>query len=296
MSSGRSGSRWFPPHGVFAAVSTAVTAKAQPDVARCKEHWRSVIAAGAHGICPFGTTGEGVGFSRDTKIAVLNTIASDIAPAKMMPVVGACALEDAIALVAHACEIGCRGVLVTPPFFYKMPSEEGVYAFYASLIDAVADSRLQMLVYNIPQLTGVVIEHAVVRRLTNAYPETVVGIKDSCGKLAWTLDYILETLRAGGSGTVTGMGNMNSRALREVFDRYKEPAGLDLCRTAGDIHLVVEKYGGVPAMKSVIAHYTHDPQWADVTPPLTRLSSARQRNLIAQLEAARFAWALTTSV
>jgi 4-hydroxy-tetrahydrodipicolinate synthase len=299
------------PHGLFAAVSTAVTAKARPDVARCKEHWRSVIAAGAHGICPFGTTGEGVAFSRDTKIAVLNAIASDIAPSKMMPVVGACALEDAIVLVSHACEIGCPAVLVTPPFFYKMPCEDGVYAFYASLIDAVANSRLQIFLYNIPQLTGVVIEHAVVRRLRSAYREAVIGIKDSCGKLEWTLAYIREfpdlavftgtdhhivdTLRAGGGGAVTGMGNINPRALRGVFDHYNESAGVELCRTAGEIHLVVEKYGGVPAMKSVIAHYSRDAQWAHVTAPLTTLPPERQRSLIAELEAAGFSWPLSTS-
>lgn len=297
------------PRGLFAAVSTAVTTTARPDLGRCKEHWRNVISAGAHGICPFGTTGEGVAFSRETKIAVLNTIVRDIAPEKIMPVVGVCALEDAIALVRHAGEIGCPGVLVTPPFFYKTPAEEGVYAFYAGLIDAVASSRLRMFLYNIPQLTGVVIEHAVVQRLTRAYSQAVVGIKDSCGKLDWTLAYvrafpqlavftgtdqhIVATLRAGGGGAVTGMGNINSRALREVFDRSNELAGEELGRTAGEIHLVVEKYGGVPAMKSVIAHYLRDSPWADVTPPLTRLPPERQRNLLAELEAAGFSWPLS---
>ena len=52
-------------------------------------------------------------------------------------------------------------------------------AFYAGLIDAVADARLRLYLYHIPQFSGVPVSPAVVDRLAHGYPGVVAGVKDS---------------------------------------------------------------------------------------------------------------------
>jgi 4-hydroxy-tetrahydrodipicolinate synthase len=36
----------------------------------------------------------------------------------------------------------------------------------------------------------------------------------------------------------------------------------------------------IPALKAVVAHYSKDPQWATVRPPLTELTAAQAKNVI----------------
>lgn len=55
------------------------------------------------------------------------------------------------------------------------------------MIETVGDSRLQVVLYHIPQVSDVPTGHdlvaRLVARLVAAFPGTVVGIKDSAGKI-----------------------------------------------------------------------------------------------------------------
>ena len=65
-----------------------------------------------------------------------------------------------------------------PPFYYKPVDDDGLFAAYAEIIERVGNSSLKILLYHIPQNTGVPITLDLIDRLTQAYPGTVVGIKD----------------------------------------------------------------------------------------------------------------------
>jgi 4-hydroxy-tetrahydrodipicolinate synthase len=52
-----------------------------------------------------------------------------------------------------------------PPFFQKGVSEQGVVDAYAYVIDRVADPRLRIVLYHLPQLSGVVLEHSVTAQM-----------------------------------------------------------------------------------------------------------------------------------
>ena len=56
---------------------------------------------------------------------------------KLMPGTGACSLSDAIVLTKHAVDLGCGGVLMLPPFYYKAPSEDGLFRFFAEAIEEI---------------------------------------------------------------------------------------------------------------------------------------------------------------
>ena len=113
-----------------------------------------LFAAGVDGIALFGTTGEGQSFSVAQRRRGLDALlAAGIPPQRVVAGTGCAAIADTIELTRHAVGSGCAGALVLPPFFFKGLSDEGIYASYARLIDGVADARLRLYLYHIPQVT-----------------------------------------------------------------------------------------------------------------------------------------------
>ncbi|WP_304168712.1 4-hydroxy-tetrahydrodipicolinate synthase [Phenylobacterium aquaticum] len=137
------------------------------------------IAGGVHGVVPVGTTGETSTLSHDEHRRVVELCVKTVAG--RVPVVagaGSNSTAEAIELVRHAKTVGADAALVVTPY-YNRPSQEGLYAHYAAINDAV---QLPVLVYNVPSRTSVDISDAVLIRLSKL--PNIVGIKDATGDMA----------------------------------------------------------------------------------------------------------------
>ena len=53
-------------------------------------------------------------------------------------------------LSQEALALGAPGVLALPPFYYKGVSDDGLFRFFAELIERVGDDRLRVFLYHIP--------------------------------------------------------------------------------------------------------------------------------------------------
>ena len=73
-------------------------------------------------------------------------------------------------MTAHATRLGCAGVLMLPPFYYKGVPDEGLFRIFAEVIERVGDDRLRVYLYHIPPVSQVPITLALVERLLKAYP------------------------------------------------------------------------------------------------------------------------------
>ena len=69
---------------------------------------------------------------------------------------------DTVALTQKAMEIGAAGVLMLPPFYYKPVTDEGLFDAYSAVIDPIADNRLRIYLYHIPQISGVPITFGLI--------------------------------------------------------------------------------------------------------------------------------------
>ena len=87
---------------------------------------------------------------------------SGIPGAALIPGTGCCALPDTVALTQKAMEIGAAGVLMLPPFYYKPVTDEGLFDAYSAVIDRIADNRLRIYLYHIPQISGVPITFGLI--------------------------------------------------------------------------------------------------------------------------------------
>ena len=136
------------------------------------------IVGGVHGLVPVGTTGETATLSHDEHRRVVELCVATAAG--RVPVVagaGSTSTAEAIELVRHAKTVGADGALVVTPY-YNRPSQEGLYAHYRAINDAV---QLPVLIYNVPARTSVDISNETLARLSKL--PNMVGIKDATGDM-----------------------------------------------------------------------------------------------------------------
>src|SRR5689334_6485924 len=137
------------------------------------------IAAGVHGLVPVGTTGETSTLSHDEHRRVVELcVATARGRRPVIAGAGSNSTDEAIELVRHAKTIGADAALVVTPY-YNRPSQEGLYAHYAAINDAV---QLPVLVYNVPTRTSVDISNETLARLAKL--PNIVGVKDATGDLS----------------------------------------------------------------------------------------------------------------
>jgi 4-hydroxy-tetrahydrodipicolinate synthase len=178
------------------------------------------IKGGVHGLVPVGTTGETSTLSHDEHRRVVELCVKTAAG--RVPVVagaGSNSTDEAIELARHAKTVGADAALVVTPY-YNRPSQEGLYAHYRAINDAV---QIPVLVYNVPARTSVDISNETLARLAKL--PNIVGIKDATGDLArasvqrlqcgedWVLlsgndDVALGYLAHGGHGCISVTANV----------------------------------------------------------------------------------------
>ncbi|HEY5789243.1 MAG TPA: dihydrodipicolinate synthase family protein [Gammaproteobacteria bacterium] len=284
-------------------VATPFDPGLAPDVDAFVAHCRWLLEQGADGLAVFGTTSEATSLGVDERIALLEAlVAAGIPAARLMPGTGTCALGDSVRLTAHAVGLGCGGVLMLPPFYYKGVGEEGLYASFAEVIERVGDARLRLYLYHIPPVAQVGIPLTVLARLCAAYPQALAGIKDSSGDWAHTARllaefpqlavfpgseaFLLDGLRHGGAGCITATGNVNPAGIRAVFAQWQSAGAEALQERAGAVRRSVQAYPLIAAVKALLARIHAAPGWARVRPPLEALPQQRVAALCAEAAAA----------
>jgi 4-hydroxy-tetrahydrodipicolinate synthase len=296
----------FAIGGVWSAVATPLDAALSPDRAKLDAQCRWLIDNGCDGIALLGTTGEANSFSVSERKAILEgVIEGGIAPEQLAPGVGVAAIPETVELTKHALGLGVTRVVMLPPFYYKNVPDDGVFDAYSRIIDGVADSRLKVVLYNFPQQSGVPLSLDLVARLIAAFPDTVVGIKDSTGKLDNTLGYcgldenfavmvgadplLNQVLQAGGAGCITAVSNLCAPDLRVVYDGWDDPSrATDVAKAQARLEgwrAVSTAYGTqLPAIKALLALRDGDAGWNRLRPPLMPLSAEQQVDIRTQIE------------
>jgi 4-hydroxy-tetrahydrodipicolinate synthase len=287
--------------GIWPALMTPLDAGDAIDPAKFAAHARALLDAGCGGVTPFGTTGEGPSFSVAERQAAVDALVAGGVPAgRILVSVSCAALPDTIALTKHAQDAGAWGVLLMPPFFFPNVSGTGVIDAYARVIDATLDRALRVVLYHIPQVSGVGLSHGVIAELLRRYPERIVAIKDSAGDRAHALGLAAAFMpplgvhvghepdlpalaRRGSRGAVSGLANFMPRIVARLVN---EP---DAARTADDlarIERLLERLGGyalIPALKGIMAALTGDRAWLRVRAPLLALDAERYDALRAEI-------------
>ncbi len=288
--------------GVLAPILTPFDETGAPDAERLVAHARHLLAEGCTGLVAFGTTSEATSLGLEERMSLLEAmLAGGIAPEALMVGTGTPAIPDTVRLARHALSLGCTAQLMLPPYYYKAVHDDGLFESFARVIEEVADSRLRIHLYHIPPVAQVGFSAPLVGRLVAAFPETVVGLKDSSGDFtlssalleahpgfrvyAGSEKFLLDNLRAGGAGCITATANIFPRLIRRLLDTWQDASADALQEAITALRRDVSAQPLIPFLKAWMANRLGDAAWSHPRPPLMALEPEQAARAIAALKA-----------
>ncbi|QQA41941.1 dihydrodipicolinate synthase family protein [Pelagovum pacificum] len=286
--------------GLWPPAATPFRADLSVDTAALVRHCETLLADGASGLAPLGTTSEANSLTLEERREVLDALLAAIPAKKLMPGTGACALGDAIALSGHAARAGCAGVLLLPPFFYKGVGDDGLYEYVARVIDGVSDDRLRVYLYHIPQMAGVGWSLDLIARLRTDFPDIVVGLKDSSGDWDNTSAiieanpgfavfpaneaHLSDAIPLGAAGCISATANVNAGGISSLIAALQSGKdATELQKDATHKRLAVTAGPLIPGIKALLGLSYSDADWSIVRPPLTAMGRADAEALQAKM-------------
>jgi 4-hydroxy-tetrahydrodipicolinate synthase len=184
-------------------------------------------------------------------------------------------------------------VLLAPPFYFKGPGDEGLFRWFAAVLERCRSPR-EVILYHIPTVTLVPISSSLVGRIDRVFPGLVGGVKDSSGDWATTERLLgdhphlhilvgderllARNIRHGGSGAINGFSNFCARQLLPMVEDGTEVPGI-----AALVDLVL-RHPVTPAVKALVAHRYGDDGFLATAPPLEPVGPAAQAELGAALD------------
>ncbi|MCX6660778.1 MAG: 4-hydroxy-tetrahydrodipicolinate synthase, partial [Candidatus Bathyarchaeota archaeon] len=246
----------FRPEGVMPALVTPLTDDGnEVDESRLRSLVDYVVGQGVSALVPCGTTGEFQNLAIDERKRVIEIVV-DQANGKV-PVIagtGQSGTKLTIESTRHAKDVGATAALVVTPYYHK-PMDRGIYEHYRTLAEAV---DLPIILYNIPQATGVNLSWQMVEDLVEI--PNIIGLKDSSGELRYMLsvlektgsrlsvlcghdEVVLPALAAGASGMILASANFIADLWIKVYDAVEKG---DL-KTARETQMKIQKIGRIIA-------------------------------------------------
>lgn len=291
--------------GVLSPVVTPFKHDLSPDPEKLVQHCRWLLSQNV-GLAVFGTTSEANSLSVEEKISLLDELVeAGIESSRLLSGTGHCALTDTVKLTSHAVSLGCAGMLMLPPFYYKDVSDDGLFASFAEVIERVGSNDLRVYLYHIPPIAHIAIAPHLVERLVTQYPETVVGIKDSSGDwdntdallqlglddfrvFAGSETFLLQNMQGGGAGCISATANINPAAIHELYENWQSEKAETMQAELDAVRSTVEKFPMISALKSIIGNLRGEAQWETVRPPLLALTDDQKSELLDALHAQGF--------
>jgi 4-hydroxy-tetrahydrodipicolinate synthase len=244
-------------NGAIAPVPTPLGEGLALDQGTLTAHLEWLASEGLDGALILGTNGEFPSMALDERRAVAETAAGADSRLQLILGVGSCALPEALTMVDLAATLGYGSVLCPPPFYFRSAPTGGVAAFFRAILDR---SALPVLLYHIPQVTGVPISDELLDIIGTH--ENLVGVKDSSGDprelrrftgrfgdgcyLVGNDRLVSDCIAQGGTGSITAAASV-APSLVCAVQRGEGDQG-DLDRLRG----VLEEYGLGPSVKAIL--------------------------------------------
>jgi 4-hydroxy-2-oxoglutarate aldolase len=229
-----------PLEGLYIALTTPfVGAEIFPE--KLKANVRRLNETAVDGYLVLGSTGECVSLTDDESLELVRAVLDAAAPGKKVFVGTARESTKATIDFTESLPVhGISAVLVRPPSYFKSKmTREALRAHYLAVAEA---SRYPVLVYNMPQNTGISLEPRLVIDLA-AHPN-IAGLKESGGSLAFLAEVVREVhagfhyflgsghvvypgLEMGACGAILAVANAVPEMCAELFRLFKSGAKED---------------------------------------------------------------------
>ncbi|POF32392.1 dihydrodipicolinate synthase family protein [Roseibium marinum] len=280
--------------GILAAVPTPIDGSGSPDAERFLVHARWALDNGCDGLNVLGTTGEANSFSFAQRVRLMEAAAGGLESSRLMVGTGTPDAPTTIDLTRAAEDLGFAAVLVLPPYYYKGVTDEGLFRWFADVLDATGS--IATYLYNFPQMSGISLSPELVRRLAESYPERISGAKDSSGDLAYARELAAigglnvfpsdETAlaaadRDGFAGCISGSVNVTAPLAAALWQNQSDQALAEKVRAARQ---KITALPIIPAVKYLVSRLHSDIGFERLLPPHLPLNKD-QKAMLADFEA-----------
>jgi N-acetylneuraminate lyase len=239
-------------HKIFSAIITPMYENEQVNYSALEEIVEVQIKDGVEGFYCCGSSGEGLLLTLEERKKILETILKQ--SRGRVPVIshiGTIRTSDVIELARHAKSVGADAVSMIPPYYYKFTMDE-IIGYYETVMQNVPG--IKVIVYNIPQFTGIEFSKNNADRLLGN--PGVIGVKFTSQNL-YSMERIcdaypekllmngfdeqfLGALSMGAAATIGTTVNLFSPLFLDLRRLYKEGKMKEALKKQKEINLRVE--------------------------------------------------------
>ena len=203
---------------------------------RLRENFQKWNQTGLSGYLVLGSNGEAVYLNEKEKMEVIEASRESIPVSKMMMVgTGAESTQETIRFTNQAARIGADYALVVTPSYFKGSMKPQI--LHDHFVAVAESARIGILLYNVPQFTGINLEPELVANLSE-HPN-IVGIKDSSGNIGQLSEIIhlsqkgfavfvgsapvfFPALCVGAAGGILAVANVAPNECVQMFDLFEK--------------------------------------------------------------------------
>lgn len=174
--------------GIIPPVVTLFDEAGNLDLELNRKYMDKLIEQNIHGILLMGSSGEFTSLTiEERKLYMREMIKYVDNRVPVLVGVGHTVLKEVLDLCSYAEDRGADGVLVVNPYYWQL-SEDQLYRFYSTV---AGNTKLPVLLYNIPSFTGQPLTVDLAKRLAENHPN-ICGIKETVSELSDINDMITE--------------------------------------------------------------------------------------------------------
>jgi 4-hydroxy-2-oxoglutarate aldolase len=222
--------------GILVPVVTPFNRRGDIDFGLFRENLRRYAGSGLAGILVAGSTGEAPYLTERERLRLLETARDLVRPPELLLAgTGLESTRQTLALSREAEARGADAVLLLTPCYYKARMDSAALRRH---FRAVADGlRRPVILYNIPQFTGVRMGPDTIRALSR-HPN-IFALKESSGDLAYVrailrkvrsgfrvvvgaAAILLDALRAGAAGAVLGLAGFAPEICVGIYEAFQK--------------------------------------------------------------------------
>ena len=283
--------------GIYAAGLSVLKEDLSLDVKKTIEHHEHLIKEGLNGTIFFGSTGQGQLISIGEKKRLISELSHSKYRDSFFLGTGVNSLRDNRDLISHSFNNGFDTFLIMPPAYYVNNTHEGVYKFYANLIQQFP--KIKIILYNFQKLSRYLFSPQAIEKLVKDFPEAIRACKDSSYNLYEILKIpgfsmfpgsetkLLHGLQNGASGIISAVTNVTYHLAKKVYDDFnnnrEQTVNNKLCAVRKAFDDTENLISALHSFKSV-----ENKNYKRLLPPLTLLSTEKQKELLNKLRELNF--------
>lgn len=213
-----------------------------------------------------GSSGENFLISKEQKKQIFKVVKEAVGnDVKLIAQVDSLDLNEAIELGKYATDLGYDALSAVTPFYYPFSFEE-IKQYYFDIIEATQN---KMIIYAIPDLTGVNISINQFKELFNN--EKIVGVKYTAPNffllerirkafpdkliLSGFDEMLVQAVISGVDGAIGSTYNVNGRRARQIYDLAREGKIEEAYKIQHDTNNIIEtvlSMGIYPTLKEIL--------------------------------------------